>query len=549
MTRKVAQQRQRQTALGVSLPAPVGGWDALNPIAAMPPTHALILDNWIPRAGLVELRRGYVTQVTGFPAVVESMMSFRSGTADKLFAASNGKLYDVTTAGALGAAVLTGQTNNRYNYTGFANGAGNWLIAVNGADIPIGYNAGTWATLPALTGTVGSITIVPADLSNVFAHKGRLFYFQKNTMYVWSPAPAAVGGACTLLDLSSIFSKGGRLICGATWSGQLGLTSDDFAVFMTDQGQVAIYQGIDPTSATAWALLGVFDFGPPLGAKAFVRFGGDLAIATADGVIPLSQGLQLDRAQQFEIALTRNIMNAFSASAKAYGANYGWQGILYPGTAMSGSPTSSGGSLAIFNIPIVTLQSSVQYVQNVLTGAWCRLLNINAFCWEVANGGVYFGTTDGVYQWDQGASDNGVAIVGDLKPAFNAFGSLGRQKEFTMIRPIMNTIPIVKPALEIDVDYQESTPTAVPTVVQQGVATQSIRFDWTSSGNIGYVGAPRMQVNLLGYPTTSVLAVDGSNLLAINGSGDNLLIQSNLPFDVPCQLLGFDLMYRPGGQL
>ena len=48
-----------------SVPAPVGGWDTLSPIAAMPPDHAVLLDNWIPRPGYCEVRRGTQSFATG----------------------------------------------------------------------------------------------------------------------------------------------------------------------------------------------------------------------------------------------------------------------------------------------------------------------------------------------------------------------------------------------------------------------------------------------------------------------------------------------------
>jgi hypothetical protein len=545
--------QKRQVSVGQSIPAPIGGWDASSPLAAMPIENAQILDNWIPRAGYVELRRGFTPQQVGFTGPIETLMAYRGEpSGDLLFAASGGALYDVTTQGASpGAPVYSGATSNRWNSTAFANPAGAWLIACNGSDAPIGYNSGAWAALPALSGSSGSITLNPNALSNVFGHKGRLYYLEQGSLRVWNPAAGAVGGACTLLDLSSIFSKGGRLICGANWSYEFGLTADDFAVFMTDQGQLAVYQGIDPTSASAFSLIGVYDLGPPLGPRAMLKFGGDLAIVTADGVIPLSQGLKLDRSQQNEVAMTAKILNAFSAAVKAYGGNYGWQGLLYPGTSPSDDDEAAGGSLAIFNIPITTLGTSMQFVQNVLTGAWCRFLNLDAFCWELANGCVYFGGAGGVYQWDAGSSDNGVAIVGDVKSAFTDFGDRGRQKRFTMIRPLLNTTPLVQPALEIDVDYQESEPTAVPTVVQQGDTAAQIRYDWTSASGIGYVGAARMQVNLVGDTSTPTLGVGDTppHDLGIDGAGDTLFTQSDLPFDVPCQLLGFDIVYEPGGQL
>jgi len=542
---------RQQTVQAGQIPAPIGGWDAQSPLAAMPLRNAVILDNWIPRAGFIEIRRGFVPQQTGTPGPVESLMAFRGGpSGDVLFAAAGGGLYDVTTQGApLGAPVHSGATSNRWNYTAFANAAGAWLIAVNGTDAPIGYNAGAWAALPAISGSSGSIVLDPTKLFAVSPHQGRLLFTEANSLHVWFPAAGAVGGVMQLLDLGSVFNKGGRLTGVATWSWQFGVTADEYAVFMTDQGQIALFSGIDPGNAADWTLTGVYDFGPPLGPKALVKYGADLILITTDGIIPLSQALKLDRAQDNSVALTAMIKDAFAQAVRAYGRNFGWQGLLYPGDTTSSDPNADGGSLGVFNIPVTSLGTSIQYVSNLSTGAWCRFTGIDAFCWETANGGIYFGAANGVYQWDVGASDDGQTITADVKSAFTAFGS-PQTKRFTMLRPLLNTSPLVQPALEMDVDYQESEPTAVPTVVDVGATTPRIRYDWTSVTGIGYVGAARMQVAIRDDPSVSDVAVDTSltNVVAVD-SGDTLATSPGLPYDVPCQLIGFDVMYQVGGQL
>ncbi|HUZ12666.1 MAG TPA: hypothetical protein VMU93_07460, partial [Caulobacteraceae bacterium] len=477
---------RRQVSVGQSIPAPTGGWDARNPLAAMPVQNAVTLDNMIPRAGSVDLRRGFVEQASGFSGPVESLMAYRgAASGDRLFAAAGGALVDATLASTSPPPpVWTGASSDRWNHTAFANAAGAWLIACNGADPPIGYDGGAWSVL-GLAGA-GPPALVPGALASVFAHKGRLYFLEAGSLRVWVPAAGAVGGACALVDLASIFSKGGRLVCGGSWSWQFGVGADDFAVFATDQGQVAIWQGSDPTSAADWSLVGVYDFGPPLGPRALLKFGGDLALVTADGVIPLSRGLKLDRGAQQEVALTGAIMNAFAQAAKAHGANHGWQGILYPGlTASPSNPEAAGGSLAIFNVPLVEGGAAWQFVQNVLTGAWCRFTGIDAICWELANQRLYFGAAGGVYQWDVGSDDDGAPIVATVQQAFSAFGAPGRQKRFTMIRALLNTSGLVAPALDILADYASGTPAAVATVVDAAATAQAIRYDWTGVGAVG----------------------------------------------------------------
>jgi hypothetical protein len=43
--------------------------------------------------------------------------------------------------------------------------------------------------------------------------------------------------------------------------------TDDYAAFITSEGQVAVYSGADPASSTTWSLVGVFDIGAPIGRR------------------------------------------------------------------------------------------------------------------------------------------------------------------------------------------------------------------------------------------------------------------------------------------
>ena len=90
--------RQNQTAQTVSLPAPVGGWNARDSIAAMPPFDAVIMDNWFPDTDYVKVRKGYTNHVLGITGQVESLMQYSSGTMRKLFAAATTSIYDVVAA-------------------------------------------------------------------------------------------------------------------------------------------------------------------------------------------------------------------------------------------------------------------------------------------------------------------------------------------------------------------------------------------------------------------------------------------------------------------
>jgi hypothetical protein len=519
----------------------------------MPPENAVILDNFIPRAGYVELRKGYIPWQEGLTLPTETIMVWRGhnqSVADDIFACCGGSIYDVSNQDDAPVEVYSGVQSPRWQWINFANDAGTFLIAANGAVAPI-YYEGTAFASTAITGTSGVITLDPRTLIDVMDHKGRLFFVQENSLRVWYLAPFAIQGAADLLDLGPIFDRGGSILCQATWTLDGGSGADDLAVFVTTQGQVAVYQGLDPSDADSWALVGVYDLGLPLSRRSLIKYGSDLVLLTTDGVVPLSQALALDRAQENLVALTQRIQNAFQQSTQRYRGNFGWEGALYP-----------KGALAIFNVPTANLTRAEQYVQNVQTGAWCRFTGINALCWAVANDQMYFGGTEAVYLWDTGYSDNLEGIVGDIKTAFNYFGSRGSLKKFEMLQPVLRISTDLAPAVEIVTDFKEKVPTAVPTTIvttggrwdtglwdvalwSPGIET---RDSWTSVTGIGYCGAVRLRVTP--SPVIYVdLAVDEDEDVSY---GDGIVaVQAARNTNAPCEIISFNVKYQnqTGGQL
>jgi len=540
---------QRRVSTQRAIPAPVGGWDAQSPLAEMPEDRAVILDNFIPRAGFIEFRRGYRKwQETPLP--VSTIMAYRSASAE-LFAAAGDTIYDVTSDQGLLTPVYAGAASDRWQWINYANDAGTFILAANGVQDPIYYNGTIWQD-SVITGTSGFITLDPETLIDVMEHKGRPFFVQKDSLRVWYLAPNAIQGTANLLDLGPVFEKGGTILCQATWTVDGGSGADDLAIWVTTEGQVAVYQGIDPSDANDWALVGVYDVGYPLSRRSLIKYGSDLVIVTSDGVIPLSQALQLDRAQENLVALTQRIQNAFQDSTQRYRRNFGWEGTLYP-----------KGSLAIFNIPTVEGSRSVQYVQNIQTGAWCRFIGINAFTWSVWQDSIYFGATDGIYLWDDGYSDEESDIVGDLKTAFSYFGTRGTLKKFQMLQPVLRLGEGVEPAIEILTDFKEQIPTATPTVIRisgslwddglwdgasWGTATET-RDSWTTVTGIGYCGAVRIRltvsprvIDLATGEDDEVISSDGDAIVAVLRAAETRR---------PLEVIAFNVKYENqiGGQL
>jgi hypothetical protein len=535
-----------QTATSRSVPAPYGGWDTSSPLMGMPKQNAVILDNMIPRGGYVELRRGFNEQCTGTADPVETLIAYRGDPAgDKIFAAAGAHLYDVSSRGALPAASYSSAASARWSHTNFANDAGAFAILANGAQAPVKYDGSAFAAL-TITGSSGSITLAPADLINVMSHKKRLWFIEKETLRVWFLDVNAIQGAAGLLDLGPVFDKGGYLVAQGTWSLDGGAGMDDVAVFITNQGQVAIYQGLDPTDAAEWSLVGVFSLPKPISERCVVDMGMDLGILTEAGVLSLTSALRTTIDKQPSLSLSRNISPTVADAAAAYKSNFGWGMELYSGR----------GGVLIVNVPTAELSTAEQWVMNTETRAWCRFTGIPAFCWGQANG-------DDLLRHDgrrlplgrQGASDNSEPVVADVLPAFrtSATGVVTRSSPWCG-RCCGPRRSCGRPSRWSPTTTEATVPTAVQTVVTPGDISADdsnlIRNDWTGAAGDGYVASPRMRISLTGADDVDRVAVtsDHADLLLVGpGGSDHILTRPNLPLDVTVECVGFDLMFQPGG--
>ena len=89
-----------------TLPPPVGGLNTLDAVANMPPTDAVILDNYFPGTADVPLRNGFQNWGSGL-SNVETLAVYTSGTQKKMFAIAGGKIYDVSANQAIGNGNVT----------------------------------------------------------------------------------------------------------------------------------------------------------------------------------------------------------------------------------------------------------------------------------------------------------------------------------------------------------------------------------------------------------------------------------------------------------
>lgn len=423
-----------------SIPAPIGGINARDSEAAMAPTDAISMENFWPDSTEVSLRKGASFHLTGMSGGVRTLLAYESPTASSLWAATGTGIYDATTEGAVGASVKT-ITSGRFSQVLMTVAGGTYIIAVNGADKLLQYNGATWdfidgASAPAITG------LATTSLSAVALFKRRLFFVEKNSMNAWYLPVSSIGGLLVKFPLGELFEKGGKLLTIGTWTIDGGSGQDDHLVFVTTEGEVAIYKGIDPASDLAQ--VGTYYVGRPLGVKCLVKYGGDLLIMTVAGLIQLStllQGVIPNRNSR----ISQKIDKKFASYAGVYETNTGWSASVFPTENM-----------LLLNVPTATDQQARQVLMNTITNAWTEFSGWDALCWVVWKSGIYFGGTTFVARALVGESDFGAEITAVVKQAHNYLGST-QIKQVTLLRPILTVSGGVLLGLGIDSDFELGT--------------------------------------------------------------------------------------------
>lgn len=428
------------TAQTVTVPAPVGGWNARDSLAAMNPLDAVVLDNIFPGTSDVSLRPGYVNWLTAIPANAKSLLPYNYLTGQKLFVSTNSGIYDATSAGVCGAAV-NACTDGKWESVNFTNAAGtSYLLAVNGVDNLRNYDGTTWVNVTGVS--ANAITgLATTSLSNIMLFKRRVWFIEKNSMNLWYLPTDAMSGALTAFPIGQLFNRGGYLVSFNSWTVDSGSGSDDYFVAVTSEGELAVYKGTDPASSATWALVGVYYIGHPIGKKCLVKYGGDLLYLSQQGLTPLSKFLQstvVDRSAR----LSFKIDGAFLDATTTYGNIFGWSIIPYPEI-----------NALIVNVPVSADTLSYQYVMNDITKAWCRFFGWNATAWAIMGDNIYFAGGNLVAKAWAGTADGSTPITGQVAQAYNNLGIKG-QTNVVLTRPNIAVAGSAQLVMALDADYK-----------------------------------------------------------------------------------------------
>lgn len=416
----------KATGTPITFPAPKLGLVSNYDLMAEQAGAASVLQNFLPTLKGARIRGGSIKKalLAGL-GNVRSAFNYRFGGIEKMFMATDTGIFEVTSPSAppvTTPASLGSQTSGNWTVVQHTTQGTSMMVCVNGSDPRQLYNGTAWVTAPAMTFTDGTTS---NQLNYVWLFKNREFFLKNGTMDAYYLPLNSLGGEAKLLPLGGVMKKGGQLLTGFSWSIESGDGLNDMCVFVSTEGEVAVYSGADPSDLNTWALKGVYQIGKPLGKNAWIRAGADILIATTDGFLPMSQVFQRDRQALSLVSISRPIEDEWRAAASATGT--GWTITQWIER-----------NLVFITFPKNVVMQDTTFVLNVLTGRWSIITNWNASCFSTLQGSLFFGSTGGnVWQGDTSGTDDGLPFTAAYLSQFLAGGNVGQRKTAAMARMLI----------------------------------------------------------------------------------------------------------------
>lgn len=430
-----------QKAQRVTIPAPTGGWNTRDAPTALPPNDASVLINMVPKIGFVEMRGGYVSHSTGIGSGnVDFVKEYFDGSTRVLLTASSSNIYNSTSSGAA-SSLASGFSSGRWDAAQMAGVMG----LVNGADAPQTFNG---STVGAMTVSGSGLTV--ANLVGIHVFKSRSYFWEANSQDFWYSAVNALGGTLTKFQLSQIASKGSKLLRMETWTVDGGSGPDDYAIFVMSSGECIVYQGDNPGSALAWALVGKYDIGQVVNDRAVLRYGKEIAVIVQNDIVTLPSAFGTPVPQPSKLT------GAISDAVTNFDTNDGWQIFWYPRE-----------SLLMVNVPTAST-SFEQYVLNMQNMSPARFTGIPSRVWGLYDGDAYFGSTDGVlYKFNTTNSDAGSDIDITSTQSWSE-GGVSVNKMISALRPTIACVDSISFDIRAGYNFKEPTVSSPSSSVTTG---------------------------------------------------------------------------------
>ena len=277
---------------------------------------------------------------------------------------------------------------------------------------------------------------------------------------------------------------------------------------MTDIGEVIVFTGSNPSDAANWRQEGRYEMSNPMGPTAHVNVGGDLLVATSEGIMPVSACITKDKAELGLSTITRSIKTMWRDEVLRK-SGFDWTMKKWD---------EYGGLFTTW--PAGIRSEWTMLATNVATGAHTRYTGWDALCFARLRTDVFFGTQDGkVMQADITGYDNGLPYTATVVGGWEIFKSPGQMVTWRQARASFqaNIREIFAPQLSAAIDYE----VVIPPVPSAGIATSGLddlwdsglwddalwdvgiarpsathNTGWVSIGMTGYSHAPILQITI-----------------------------------------------------
>jgi len=534
-----------------SLPIPYKGLNARSPFSVMPPEYGVALNNVLVETFGLRTRRGWrewATNIPGGTVPVGTVMHYYPAGAvpapsttypvptlptvvGQLFAAKDSAVYDVTAGGGgpwVAEAGIAGVTD-LWTTVNLQNIAGSFLLAVNDGGGYAYYNGSTWTT--PISGTApGDIDGVnPSDFCNICTYKKRVWFVEKGTTRAWYLGVDQITGVATSFDFGSQFDHGGELVALVNWTIDSGKGMDDQLVAVSSQGDVVIYTGIDPDTASTFNIVGTYYVGPlPAGYRQCVSMGGDVLILSQYGLQQVSKLIQATSLSAQVLQQDTYVIDPLIASImREVSAYNGWQimdcakeELLVVGIPQEATDYGD----AMFGFKTTTKAWSVLW-----STGYEHLLNVGGTVWGGTHDGdvciAFYGPLDGVTL----DSTGGTGIQCRVTPSYSVLENPSIQKRFVLVRPCFLATVTPDVSITILTDYSLPQDINVPTYPTSVGAKWDIS-DWDEGLWAGIRPTIREWIGIKGVGFAVTPQIDYMS------GGDTLLTS-------------IDMLWEPGGIL
>ena len=407
-------RKRARTRLGVpsapvhqtyNQPPSVGGMNAVDSIAAMPPEDCLYTYNLMPSEYGLRLRKGTREWATGLPSSCNTLIPFEGqfadSSTDRLFAVCKEGIFDVTTFGTIDPSPLvtftvlnTGEAGYGVSSEFTVDNGNRYLYYADGENGLWQYDetSASWSR-PTFTGTALEFDVT--TVAYVFSWKNRVWFIMQDRADAWYTDVNAVGGTVTKFTFGSKFNHGGELKSLFSWTIDGGEGVDDYLIAIGRGGDVLVYKGSDPTAAD-FGLTGSFYIGEvPESRRLGINYGGELYLLSTYGLTSLRDLVQGIDSSSLKASPSGKISRVLRQEVQEKKDAFTWQLTINP----------SDGFLQII-APFTFANQALQYSQNLLTRAWGMWRGVGVNCaapWnaEYFLGGqqgnvlIYDGTLDG----------------------------------------------------------------------------------------------------------------------------------------------------------